>query len=105
MKQTIYRIFIFVIVLSSPIWMSRAIWILSPSLPLKVKVVDYTVPYDNYAEHNALFWGFNHLKLQSPQGPRQEWNHHNHYVGPRPFQPLQSQRLADQSDLDQMDLF
>ena len=104
MKQTIRRLVILIIVLTSPIWISRLIWILSPSLPLKVKVIDYTVPYDNYAEHNALFWGFNHLKLHSPKGPRQMWDNRSHYIGPEPFQPTQTQRLSDQKDVDQMDL-
>ena len=82
MKQTIRRLFIFISVISSPIWLSHLIWILKPSLPLHVKVIDYTVPYDNYAEHNALFWGFashkQHCSLAAKLGVKQcppHWIH------------------------------
>ena len=39
----IRRLIIFIMILSSPLWLSWLVWILSPTLPLKVRLVDYSM--------------------------------------------------------------
>ena len=64
---TLRRLLIFGLVITSPLWLSAGLWLIAPNLPLQVTLVDYTVPFDNYAEHKASTWSFNHLKLSPPQ--------------------------------------
>ncbi|MAD60327.1 MAG: hypothetical protein CMH49_02275 [Myxococcales bacterium] len=66
MIASLRRLLIFVLIVTLPIWMSALVWYCQPTLPLKLSLVDYTVPYDNYAEHSASIWAFNHLKLIPP---------------------------------------
>ena len=66
MIASLRRLLILVLIVTLPIWMSALIWYSQPTLPLKLSLVDYTVPYDNYAEHSASIWAFNHLKLTPP---------------------------------------
>jgi hypothetical protein len=99
MIQNLKRLLIFVIILASPVWVSALIWQLSPTLPLKVELVDYTVPYDHFAEHTASMWAFNHLKLKPPLDA-DEWSRNNHYIGPPPFQPYVKHRLSDRGEMD-----
>ena len=63
---TLRRLLIFGLVITSPLWLSAGLWLIAPHLPLQVTLVDYTVPFDNYAEHKASTWSFNHLKLSPP---------------------------------------
>lgn len=57
----------------------------TPHLPLKITVVDKTVPHGNYREHSALFWTLNHLRT-SPDGlgGHSEWIDSRDYIGWHP---------------------
>jgi hypothetical protein len=94
MIQNIRRLLIFLFFISSPLWISWIIWILSPTLPLKVRLVDYTVPYDRFEEHSASFWTFNHIKLQAPN-IKNYWDPAEDYIGPPPFEPYLKRRLSN----------
>ena len=60
------RLITFLLIITAPLWISSGLWHLKPIMPLKLSLVDYTVPYDNYAEHSASIWAFNHLRLAPP---------------------------------------
>lgn len=66
MITTLRRLITFILIVTAPLWISASLWRLRAPLPLKLSLVDYTVPYDNYAEHSASIWAFNHLKLIPP---------------------------------------
>lgn len=66
MIASLRRFLIFILIVTAPLWISALYWYSQPKLPLKLSLVDYTVPYDNYAEHSASIWAFNHLKLTPP---------------------------------------
>ena len=44
---------------------SYLLWLLYPAKQMEIVVIDKTVPTDNYQEHNALYWAFEHLKIQN----------------------------------------
>lgn len=117
MKSFIARLFtvlrrfvIFFLIILSPLWISALWWQWSPNLPLKVALIDYTVPFDTYAEHNGSMWSFNHLKLNLPpelntrsevsversaQPRPRKWDKQRSYVGPEPFDPKRRRRLHE----------
>lgn len=107
MITTIRRLITLILLITAPLWISSLLWQIKPTLPLKLSLVDYTVPYDNYAEHNASVWAFNHLKLKpphlkktknvlDPSTTRQDkvWHNQTAYVGPEPFKPYIQKRLS-----------
>jgi hypothetical protein len=68
-------------------------WRAKAYVDLKVLVVDYTVPFDNYREHSGLFWLLNHEKIRVPAtappmaaGKKfgEPWQLARDYVGYRP---------------------
>jgi len=101
------RLFIFMAIITAPLWISAGLWMIAPTLPLQVSLVDYTVPFDNYAEHKASTWSFNHLKLNTPRFARMHGSPHNvpqvrevwtkrlSYIGPEPFNPKRRRRLHE----------
>lgn len=112
---TFRRVILFILLISAPLWMSRLWWLLTPPIPLSVTLVDYTVPFDNYAEHHAALWSFNHLKLIKPPQERSahvivpdvppsrtQWLDPYDYVGPEPFNMRDQQRLKDIYPRDQI---
>lgn len=107
MITTLRRLTIFFLIVTAPLWISALIWQLSPKIPLKLSLVDYTVPFDNYAEHSASVWAFNHLKVVPPTitGPvksRETWHRESSYSGPEPFRPYIHRRLHQTLPLDQL---
>lgn len=75
----------------------------APSLELKVLIVDYTVPFDNYREHGGLVWVLNHLRVPPPAGAQastnarvpKPWKIESDYVGYKPADREHPQRVAD----------
>lgn len=67
---------LFALIPTSPLW----IWYLQPNLDWQIRVVDKTVPYPNYREHDALFWFLNHVKT-SPFPYTRPWTDSRDYVG------------------------
>lgn len=43
-------------------------WYATPSEPLKVAIIDKTVPDDSYREHNGITWLLNYLKYTNEKG-------------------------------------
>ncbi len=59
---------------------SYALWRLAPAPKWRTLVVDKTVPYPDYREHQALFWVLNHTKVTNKGGKRR-WRSGKDYVG------------------------
>ena len=57
-----------------------AAWFVEKDNPVRIRVVDKTVPHPNYREHAALFWVLNHEKTQPPDFER-PWTLDRDYVG------------------------
>ncbi|MEZ5336994.1 MAG: hypothetical protein R3F46_01915 [bacterium] len=49
------------------IWIPHFLWEITPEIPLKVMVVDKTVPFADYREHAGLFWLMRHNKITDPE--------------------------------------
>ncbi|REG92753.1 hypothetical protein [Algoriphagus antarcticus] len=47
---------------------SYLLWIVYPAKEMEILVIDKTVPTDSYREHHALFWAFDHMKIQNQAG-------------------------------------
>lgn len=60
------------------------IWLSKPMTPLRVKIIDKTVPSSTYREHAALTWVLNHYKIQAP-AQAQDWQENRDYTGFHPF--------------------
>ncbi|MEB2780064.1 hypothetical protein U3A58_06645 [Algoriphagus sp. C2-6-M1] len=58
--------FVFV-VLFIPLF-SYLLWLISPSKAMEILVIDKTVPVNDYQEHQAAFWAFEHLKFIKKTG-------------------------------------
>ncbi len=111
MISTIRRFITLLLIITSPLWISSGLWKLRPELPLKLSLVDYTVPYDNYAEHSASVWAFNHLKLTPPAlvdsssssmdvQTYEPWRYETAYTGPEPFKPYIQKQLSQTYPLE-----
>ncbi len=55
-------------------------WLVKPESPWRVRVLDKTVPHEDFREHAALFWVLRHEKVATPQGDR-SWSLDRDYVG------------------------
>ncbi|MCC6746036.1 MAG: hypothetical protein IT371_00170 [Deltaproteobacteria bacterium] len=77
----------------------RLTWQTAPTLNLRVLLVDYTVPFDDYKEHLAATWLLNHAKVPSPV-PGKLWDVARDYVGYYPDRRRQPVRLAQLPALD-----
>ena len=60
------RLLIPVIVLAAPLWLSYLFWLFKAPLAVSIALVDYTVPFDNYAEHQGIHWLLSHEKIPPP---------------------------------------
>ena len=60
------RLIIPILVVSTPAWLSWLVWLFSAPLPISVGLIDYTVPFENYAEHQGIHWLLSHEKV-APQ--------------------------------------
>jgi len=79
-----------------------AIWYVTPTKSVRIRVVDKTVPHPNYREHAGLFWLMNHLKIRPP-GHNGEWEVARDYVGYHPTEG--SECTGTENDLVADDLF
>ena len=41
-------------------------WLARPSLPVRVQVANYTVPFESYQEHASVIWLLDHLRVPPP---------------------------------------
>jgi len=78
---------------------SRYKWGCRHTLPLKVLIVDYTVPFDSYKEHSGLIWLLNNLKVSAPE-EREAWSAATDYLGYHPTDRAHPQRLSDLRSLE-----
>jgi hypothetical protein len=63
-RQTWFRIiFVFACLTASPF----LYWLLAPSAPLQVWILDKTVPTPDYREHKGLMWLLNHQKIRNAE--------------------------------------
>ena len=95
-RLTVWAFLIASAVIAAVLWRqytSTTEWDEQPPLPLKVAVIDYTVPFDNYREHVGVMWILNHAKVPAPQDDP-EWLPALHYVGYDPRDRNNPQRLA-----------
>lgn len=82
-----------VVLLSLPWWLPHLLWRLQAAPALRVRVVDYTVPFDNYAEHQGLLWLLNHWKIPGPRG--EAWDPARDYIGYDPKDRARPTRLSE----------
>lgn len=69
------------------------LWWVMPSRPLRVIIVDRTVPDRSYREHQGLVWILNHNRFLRPDG--QPWDVTRDYVGFHPDQPGRSYSVSN----------
>ncbi len=74
--------------------LSYGTWVLLPSKPLDILVLDKTVKDDSYREHVGLFWGLDHLKYRKSSG--EAYVTDRDYLG---FFPSGKGDLGQQKDL------
>jgi hypothetical protein len=67
-----------------------------PTTEMKVVVLDKTVPFRTWVEHQSLFWLMNHLKVRNPAG--EPYNSRKDYLGAFPG-PEPGNRPATTRDL------
>lgn len=89
--------------LSSPL----LLWWGRPDQPVRILVLDKTVPHADYREHDSLFWALNHLKTRPPAAVR-PWISKRDYVGYYPERigddgQAETKNLAEK-DLEAVDL-
>lgn len=90
------KIFALLCLFSSPWWAPHLLWRAQDAKALRVVVVDYTVPFDNYTEHVGLMWLLNHLKIPAPGG-QDTWEPARDYVGYDPTDREHPRRLEEAS--------
>ncbi len=73
-----------ILMLAALITSPYLIWLAEPMTPLRVKIIDKTVPSDTYREHAALTWVLNHFKIEAPE-QAEEWQENRDYTGFHPF--------------------
>jgi hypothetical protein len=86
--------FVLLLVVGAAVWAwlrfsSAGRWNARPYSDLKVLVVDYTVPFENYREHAGFFWLLNHRKINPPvttaaKTDGEPWQPARDYIGYRP---------------------
>jgi len=86
--------------LTSPIWVSHLLWRLQPWKTERITLVDYTVPFENAREHRGGNWLLNHEKYAPPFGRR--WERLGTYSGYDPQNRPNPIRI-DSLDLSQTD--
>ena len=61
----------------------------APQRPLRVVVLDKTVPFENRVEHRSLFWLLDHLKVVQADGSSYDstTDYLGAYPGPNPGDP------------------
>lgn len=79
-------------------------WTLNAEREVRIRVLDKTVPHDDYREHAGLHWALNHLRTSRSDGMR-PWRPEQDYVGwypqrrdaqAKPFgEDLTARHLAD----------
>lgn len=74
------------------------LWLFVPPAPLRLLVVDKTVPAQNYREHHGLFWLLNHRKYVKPDG--QAYRQERDYYGYHPARGEADSELNVPPDLD-----
>lgn len=67
-----------------------------PRLDLRVAIIDYTVPFENYREHAGVIWVLNHLKVARPDDYPM-WVPARHYTG---YSPVRRDRPVRLHELD-----
>ncbi|WP_057936469.1 hypothetical protein [Algoriphagus resistens] len=82
--------------------MSYVIWLIYPSRPLEVVVVDKTVPTDSYQEHHAIFWALEYRKFQNQNGEFYKVN--SDYFGFFPDKTPTYGRSKDLRDLSEEEM-
>lgn len=60
-------------------------WANQPVWPLRLQILDKSVPDRSFREHAALIWSLNHLKILHPQG--RAWDKERDYRGYTPYEP------------------
>jgi hypothetical protein len=95
------RFWLGVAVLLSPLWLAHLVWTLEAPSPRSVATVNYTVPFANYQLHAALHWALDHAKVPPPERT-QRWRPHLDYIGYRPDDRANPERLSDRA-LDSFD--
>lgn len=96
-KLFLSRIFPFIFILVIVPLISYLLWLLYPAKQIEVLVIDKTVPTDNYQEHQAVFWTFEHLKIQNKAG--EFYRADKDYLG---FFPDNSPSFGTFKDLSQL---
>ncbi len=67
-KIYIYKLWpLLLLIIGLPL-LSFLAWLLAPSTPLEILVIDKTVKDERYREHAGLFWTLGHLKYKKPSG-------------------------------------
>jgi len=81
-----YRIPIGLLVLALFFSLPWLNWAFQPTHPLKLLILDKTVPDRSYREHAALIWSLNHFKIPHPEHPT--WVKETDYLGYTPENPV-----------------
>lgn len=92
--QRIRRVVLWTVGVLSLWWVPTLLWWLSEPFPIRVHIVDYTVPFDNYTEHTGLMWLLDHLKIPAPE-PDRLWDPTKDYTGYDPLDREHPKRLKD----------
>jgi len=79
-----------------------SIWLLTPDNPLRIVVVDKTVPHPTYREHMLLFWVLNRAKTKPVLAPK-PWTDDRDYLGYYP-EKLSAKKKALTANLKREDL-
>lgn len=74
------------------------IWLLQEDKPMKVAIIDKTVPTENYREHKGLSWILNHDQYGKEDGVRYEAA--RDYYGFMPDEKEQDYQIRDIMDLE-----
>lgn len=78
---------------------ARHKWACTPALDVRVLLVDYSVPFDNYKEHSGLTWLLNHLRVSAP-GSKEAWSAETDYVGYYPADRAHPRRISEVRPLE-----
>ncbi|MEP4374786.1 MAG: hypothetical protein ABJ333_07000, partial [Algoriphagus sp.] len=96
-RITFGRFLPFILLLVFIPMISYLIWLIYPTTEMEILVIDKTVPTDSYQEHQALYWAFEHLKIQNKQG--NFYDKKSDYFG---FFPDHSPSFGTSKDLSQL---
>ncbi|NUN15663.1 MAG: hypothetical protein HUU55_18720 [Myxococcales bacterium] len=80
MKRRILIFGVWMLAIGALMFSPYLVWQVGSRPTLKLRVLDKTVPFDDYKEHASLFWALNFFRYPPPPG-HDRWDLANAYVG------------------------